>query len=89
MIGKLFTRGYSCHDTLQHLQSYLDGETDAKTARKVAAHLSDCPPCHEELEIYERIKLRLAQPQITIDPAVLEALNEFGRRLPESEQANE
>lgn len=81
MIGKLFARGYSCHDTLEQLQSYLDGETDSKTARKVASHLADCPPCHDELGIYEEIKTRLARPQIEVDPTVLAALTEFGRRI--------
>ncbi len=85
MFGKIFSRNYSCSDTLEHLQSYLDGETDSKTARKVAAHLADCPNCTDELSLYQQIKVSLRAPKVEVDPQVLQALNDFGRRVAQSD----
>ncbi len=85
MLNRIFSRDYSCSDTLKQLQSYLDGETNAKIARKVAAHLTDCPHCRDELNLYRQIKDTLRSPAITVDPQVVDALNDFGRRLAQSD----
>ncbi|MFJ9012553.1 anti-sigma factor family protein [Streptomyces canus] len=43
------------------LQTYLDGETDEVTARRVAAHLEDCHRCGLSVETYREIKSALAR----------------------------
>lgn len=84
-IKQKFTRSYSCEQALVHLQGYLDGEVDPKIARKVAKHLADCPLCENELKIYEQIKVSLRSPQVTVDPEVVDALTQFGRRVAHGE----
>ncbi len=81
---KFFRRrksGPSCEEVMEVLQSYLDGETDAETARSVAAHLEVCEGCGPEAEVFRRIKLSLHQHAEPVDPAVLSSLEAFGRRL--------
>lgn len=80
---KLFGRkkGFSCDDVMEVLQSYLDGETDAETARKVVAHLDDCENCDLESKVYQDIKSSLASRTDTVDPLVMSALQDFSNRL--------
>ena len=84
-ISKLFRRGMSCNDILEVLQSYLDGEVEADTARQVATHLAKCDRCDRESEIFNRIKGSLNQHRIDIDPEVRDALASFGERLARGE----
>lgn len=84
MIGKLlqrFRRGLSCDEVMEVLQSYLDGEIDAETARLVAVHLESCADCDLESDVYRRIKLTLATTAEPIDPAVMASLRAFSSRL--------
>jgi anti-sigma factor (TIGR02949 family) len=71
----------SCGEVLEVIQSYIDGEIDAATARKVAAHLDRCPPCTREERIYAQIKTSLAGRRLHVDVNVLEQLMSFGERL--------
>ncbi len=71
----------SCGDVLKVIQSYIDGEIDAETARKVAAHLDQCHPCTEEELIYQQIKSSLSRRRRHVDMEVLEQLMSFGERL--------
>ena len=84
-LSRLFRRGLSCHQVLEVLQSYIDGETDAETARKVAAHLDGCGICDHESEVYEKIKASLASRRRPVDPDVMSSLSLFGQRLASGE----
>lgn len=88
MITKLLNRfrgGPSCDEVMEVLQSYLDGEVDAATARKVAGHLDMCTDCGPESEVYRRIKSSLATASEPIDPEVLASLHAFTNRLTSGE----
>lgn len=62
------------------LQSYLDGETDEVTARRVAAHLKDCRRCGLEVSVYREIHNALAR-RTEPDAAAVERLRAFGESL--------
>ncbi|WP_260859956.1 anti-sigma factor family protein [Streptomyces cupreus] len=62
------------------LQSYLDGETDEITARRVAAHLEDCRRCGLEVAVYREIKQSLIRHEALSDEAVVR-LRAFGETL--------
>ena len=87
MIKSLFRRrkGLSCDQVMEVLQSYLDGETDAATAQKVASHLPDCRNCDLESKVYKRIKMSLNERPETIDPEVLASLRSFANRVAQGE----
>lgn len=73
----------SCHEVARLLQSYLDGNVDEVTARRVARHLEVCRRCGLEAETYTRIKESLAR-RGGVDPEAVERLRAFGARLAES-----
>ncbi|KNE84296.1 hypothetical protein ADZ36_00935 [Streptomyces fradiae] len=62
------------------LQSYLDGETDEVTARRVAAHLEDCRRCGLEASLYREIQHALAR-RVEPDSEAVERLRTFGAAL--------
>ncbi|MDH3293200.1 MAG: zf-HC2 domain-containing protein [Acidimicrobiia bacterium] len=71
----------SCSEVLEVIQSYIDGEIDDATARKVATHLDHCHPCVNEERAYLQIKNSLANRRIHVDVEVLDQLFSFGNRL--------
>jgi len=84
MIAKLLHRfrgGPSCDEVMDVLQSYLDGETDVETARRVARHLDACANCGPESEVYDRIRASLATAAEPVDPEILAGLRTFSSRL--------
>lgn len=85
---RLFKREMSCSEIMEVLQSYLDGETDASVARKVASHLRECKRCDTESGVYDRIRQSLGNREIEVDPQVMEALTEFGRNLAQDGPSN-
>ena len=78
---KLFRRGPSCEEIMEVLQSYLDGETDVETAKKVAGHLAECTKCDRESQVYQKIKDSLANRRKPVDPEIMGALHRFGDEL--------
>lgn len=48
-----------CPEVARVLQTYLDGEVDARTLRLVSAHLEDCRRCGLEVETYSALKQAL------------------------------
>ncbi len=81
---KLFGRkkgGLSCEEVMEVLQSYLDGETDAETTRKVIEHNADCANCELESKVYQDIKSSLARRTEPVDPTVMATLQNFSDRL--------
>ena len=75
----------TCDEVMEVLQSYLDGETDTDTARRVAGHLDKCTDCDLESKVYSRIKVSLGSHPETIDPDVLLKLRSFGERVSRGE----
>lgn len=65
------------------MQSYIDGEMDEITARRLAWHLEICRECGLEVEIYIEIKKTIARRHGAISAAALLRLVEFGRHLTE------
>ncbi|MDA3038344.1 MAG: zf-HC2 domain-containing protein [Actinomycetota bacterium] len=76
-----FGRSMHCDAVMAVLQSYLDGETDVDTARKVARHLDRCADCSIESEVYTSIQHHLANRPFEIDPEIRARLEAFGRSL--------
>jgi anti-sigma factor (TIGR02949 family) len=70
----------SCRQAARVLQSYLDGELDEVTARRVAAHLEDCRHCGLEADTYTEIKKALAQ-RAALPAGAVERLRAFGENL--------
>ena len=78
----------SCRETMRVLQSYLDGQVDDVTTRRVGAHLEACRRCGLEAGTYREIKAALARRAGQIDPAAVERLRAFGETVPELEAAS-
>ena len=72
----------SCREVARALQSYLDGEVDELTARRVGRHLERCRRCGLEAQTYAEIKQALSRrgPGV-VDPAAVERLRAFGDQL--------
>ncbi|MGH1505313.1 MAG: anti-sigma factor family protein [Acidimicrobiales bacterium] len=88
MIRLLRRRSLSCDEIMEVLQGYLDGEVDAKTARRVAAHLDACDGCATETDVYRRLKDSLAHvPTETVDPEIMDRLQDFSRRVIDGEMS--
>lgn len=76
-------RGMTCEEVAQSLQSYLDGQVDDLTARRVHDHLEMCRRCGLEAETYLAIKDAVARRDAPVDPDLLDRLQQFGQRLAE------
>jgi anti-sigma factor RsiW len=63
------------------LQSYLDGNTDEHTARRVAAHLDACRRCGFEAATYRELKASLSRHGAPIDAFALTRLRVFAASL--------
>ena len=66
-------RRVSCEWVAMHLDAYLDGELDARGAKKLRAHLDECPTCRAlAKETEELLSLAAACDDVTPDPSVHE-----------------
>lgn len=73
-----------CRQVARVLQAYLDGEIEAPTASRVAAHLEVCRRCGLEAATYLAIKtaiLASAPPASTVDAEAVERLRHFAAGL--------
>ncbi|MDR3084368.1 MAG: zf-HC2 domain-containing protein [Streptomyces sp.] len=70
----------NCMRVARVLQSYVDGETDEVTARRVAVHLEDCRRCGLEAATFREIKNALARRE-HLNPAAVTRLRGFGESL--------
>ncbi|MBM9506244.1 zf-HC2 domain-containing protein [Streptomyces sp. KK5PA1] len=70
----------NCLRVQRVLQSYLDGETDAATVRRVEAHLEDCRRCGLEAAVHREIKAAFTRREAP-DRDAVERLTEWGRSL--------
>jgi anti-sigma factor RsiW len=71
----------SCMKVMRVLQSYLDGQTDEVTTRRVANHLEACRRCGLEAATYRELKASLARRAPQVDADTVERLRAFGRDL--------
>lgn len=76
-----------CLRAARELQAHLDGETDPRSTRMVAAHLEECRRCGLEASAYAAIKAAIAShddagPPVGMDPVVLARLQRFAHDLP-------
>jgi anti-sigma factor RsiW len=62
------------------LQSYLDGQLDADTAREVEHHLEYCRQCGQEAAVYSQLKVSLARDGAA-SPESVARLEAFAERL--------
>lgn len=74
-------RPMTCHQVGAVLQRYLDGEIDAVTATRIAAHLDVCRDCGMEAETYERIKSTLATRRTELPADAVARLRDFATSL--------
>ena len=63
------------------LQSFLDGEADARTAAQVEEHLEMCRRCGMEAHVYREIKESLARSEPQVPETTLHRLRQFGEQL--------
>lgn len=73
----------TCMEVARVLQSYLDGQVDDLTARRVRRHLEHCRRCGLESETYEAIKDAIGRRSRLVDTDALDRLKAFGERLAE------
>jgi anti-sigma factor RsiW len=71
----------SCLQVMRVLQSYLDGDTDEVTTRRVANHLQACRRCGLEAATYRQLKASLARRAPQVDADTVERLQAFGQAL--------
>ncbi len=74
-------RPLDCAEVAGLLQIYLDDESDAVTARRVAEHLEDCRRCGLEAEVYHDIKASLARQAVPLSAGAVARLRDFGARV--------
>ncbi len=70
----------TCREVALVLQSYLDGEVDDLTARRVARHLEWCRRCGLEATTYGEIKLALRK-RGSLDEVMVQRLRAFAEEV--------
>ncbi len=83
ILGRLIgTRNQlSCRQVGRMLQTYLDDELDAESARKMAAHLDDCRRCGLEADTYAALHASLQRNPAGLSEEPVARLREFGEHL--------
>ena len=46
-----------CHEVLDAVDAYLDGELETHDASHISEHFDECAPCLHELGIYQEVKV--------------------------------
>lgn len=70
-----------CMQAARRIQSYLDGELDDLSARRIAAHLRTCRRCGLNAATYTRIKHALARSGTRPPPDAVDRLRAFTHHL--------
>lgn len=70
----------SCMRVARVLQTYLDGEIDEASARRVSGHLDVCRRCGMKAHTYRAIKESIARTG-SLDDLARRRLEEFARRV--------
>lgn len=71
----------SCLEVARVVQSYLDGQLDQLTARRVERHLAICRRCGLEASTYSEIKNALRRHGEPPSPATVHKLQQFAQQL--------
>lgn len=45
-----------CHDAVERLYEYLDGELDGATVTRIEVHLRRCSPCLEAYDFHDELR---------------------------------
>ncbi len=70
-----------CHDALDRLEPYVDGDLEPAEAERLERHLASCRSCAAELELARRIQVELrALPQLDCPPEIVERVRREGAR---------
>ncbi len=87
MIMRLLRRnkGYSCHQVLEVMQAYIDGEVDEQVALNVVEHLEMCSQCAHEVDLFKRIQASVRERADEIDPRIIERLTAYAQELSSSD----
>jgi mycothiol system anti-sigma-R factor len=64
---------HRCGDLAERIERYLDGELDAAGIAELRAHMADCFPCTEEVEVREQIRALVRQQCAELAPVDLVA----------------
>ncbi len=70
----------TCREVARVLESYLDGEVDDLTARRVARHLEVCRRCGLEASAYVEIK-RALRKRGALDQVMVQRLRAFAEEV--------
>lgn len=71
----------NCRDVGRALQSYLDGEVDETTKRRIARHLDVCRRCGMDAATYRQMKEALRRRAGQLDHSTVERLRAFAEDL--------
>ncbi len=73
----------SCRTVIRHLQSYIDGHLDEESTEACAEHLTSCPYCATEADLYRGLKMSLARqsPLACEEVTTVGRLQEYGQTL--------
>lgn len=71
----------SCAEVAEHLQAYLDGQTDPRQLQRIEKHLEHCRRCGLENRAYREIRSALSRRSTGLDPEAVERMTVFGRSL--------
>ncbi|MGH9185186.1 MAG: anti-sigma factor family protein [Acidimicrobiales bacterium] len=74
-------RPMNCRQVGRRLQTYLDGELDDLTARRIMRHLDDCRRCGMEAAAYTQLKASIARRADEPPDDAIDRLRAFGERL--------
>lgn len=75
----------TCLEVGRILQSYLDGEVDEITARRVTRHLESCRRCGLEASTYVEIKYAVARRSLDVPEDAVQRLRRFCEHLLEED----
>ncbi|HEV7504291.1 MAG TPA: anti-sigma factor [Thermoanaerobaculia bacterium] len=71
-----------CHDALDLLEPYVDGDLETAEAERLRSHLESCRACAAELVLAERIQRELrALPQLDCPPEIVERVRREGAQV--------
>lgn len=69
----------TCHDALDLIEPYVDGDLEPAEAGRLRSHLEGCRACAAELALAERIQTELrALPQLDCPPEIVERVRREG-----------
>ena len=72
----------ACHDVLDLLEPYVDGDLEPAAAGRLRSHLEGCPACAAELVLTRRIQRELrALPQLDCPPEIVERARRQGAEV--------